>query len=529
MHLLAVNALASSFHVLETNTLCVSSPSLRSFQVASYRTFSCARAKQELGYRPIADRRLTIARLADEFRERSSYRTFLEVPLYGKILVPTLLLGIGLLAYIPLSPSLPLLSGYQPHLKILWWVLFGAHVLEGVAAWAIASANQHLRQDAMSWGLQTFFCGVFSFSLLLKAIKSTKDIPARNTRAESSSAGQAAASAGVPKAEAAGGNDKGADKEDAQESGTITQVGGGEGDRDRIPPPSASGVLGALSVLLLCLSAFLPRSALPLPLNYGQDLFILLFKDKESLQLAWWVLVVLHSLEATGAYLLARSSSWERKHALSWAVQVLLFGIFSLQALLRRLKLGQVLSQAGVQQQGRQQSRESTQNPGFTSSHGSPASSASGSGQSDPGSGPHPASGVQGSGDRVMLSPFGVPSPSFLEWFSILTGLALLYFSAFYPRHYLSAPLQWVQQLGMFIFMSREALQLVWWAALAAHAVEAAVAVGFAIGSPAEGRNAIGWGLQTLLIGGPSLMRLLRRLREHRDGEEGEAGGKKEQ
>ncbi|CAI5947150.1 unnamed protein product [Closterium sp. NIES-64] len=130
-----------------------------------------------------------------------------------------------------------------------------------------------------------------------------------------------------------------------------------------------------------------------------------------------------------------------------------------------------------------------------------------------------------------------VPKPPLIVWVLVPLGLALLYLSAFYPRPSLPPPVCWVQDLGVFLFMSRSMLQTVWWTALAIHLTEASIAwmvarnsggsgargaevdglewddgEGGKVGPWSERQNAAEWFVQTFLFGFWSLRLLLRRV-----------------
>ncbi|CAI5978644.1 unnamed protein product [Closterium sp. NIES-64] len=130
-----------------------------------------------------------------------------------------------------------------------------------------------------------------------------------------------------------------------------------------------------------------------------------------------------------------------------------------------------------------------------------------------------------------------VPMPPLIVWVLVPLGLALLYLSAFYPRPSLPPPVCWVQDLGVFLFMSRSMLQTVWWTALAIHLTEASIAWMVArnsggsgargaevdglewddgedgkVGPWSERQNAAEWFVQTFLFGFWSLRLLLRRV-----------------
>ncbi|GJP42324.1 hypothetical protein CLOM_g1902 [Closterium sp. NIES-68] len=129
-----------------------------------------------------------------------------------------------------------------------------------------------------------------------------------------------------------------------------------------------------------------------------------------------------------------------------------------------------------------------------------------------------------------------VPKPPLIVWVLVPLGLVLLYLSAFYPRTSLPLPVRWVQDLGVFVFMSRNMLQTVWWTALAIHLMEASVAWMVArnsggsgsrngveglewddgeddkVGAWSERENALQWFVQTFLFGFWSLRLLMRRV-----------------
>eukprot|EP00897_Mesotaenium_endlicherianum_P005304 jgi/Mesen1/4801/ME000243S03977 len=101
--------------------------------------------------------------------------------------------------------------------------------------------------------------------------------------------------------------------------------------------------------------------------------------------------------------------------------------------------------------------------------------------------------------------------PGLLAWALIPAAMWLLLLAAYLPPPYMG-PLECVRTLGVYLFLSREGLAMVWWLAVGAHIVEAAFA--YVIASSTEPENALKWALQTALLGYWSLRLLLRRAPE---------------
>lgn len=100
---------------------------------------------------------------------------------------------------------------------------------------------------------------------------------------------------------------------------------------------------------------------------------------------------------------------------------------------------------------------------------------------------------------------------SLISYALIAFGMGVLFLSAYHPQALSKRPpMHLLDDLGLFVFRSRQGLQIVFWLAIAAHAVESCIALSVA--------RAIGcthtlsmWGLQTFLLGYPSLSLLFAR------------------
>lgn len=107
-----------------------------------------------------------------------------------------------------------------------------------------------------------------------------------------------------------------------------------------------------------------------------------------------------------------------------------------------------------------------------------------------------------------------VPSPSFLMYFLVISGLIALFISAYVPRKF-QGPFILSHYLGLLIFRSTFGMRVAFLVAMAAHALEAKYAWNVALKE--DPGNAWQWYWQTFAVGSKSLFLLKKRVKSRKE------------